>query len=186
MNRKRSLVDVQRHVRLHAPFFGRRRMAAITTADVRRYVAPRQGEGAKSATINRELAVLSRAFTLAIAAGALLSRPHIALLREDHVGRGFFEAARRRGRDKRRSEVAMVSLTPWSLRAMVIGGGTRKWRDPWRRQRSARASASTSSRMSDAACDWQRRNVISRCVSTCSKRSKSGSEKISATTARRC
>src|SRR2546430_1856813 len=54
MNRKRSLVDVQRHVRLHLePFFGRRRMAAIATADVRRYVAQRHGEGAKNATVNR-------------------------------------------------------------------------------------------------------------------------------------
>jgi len=93
MNRKRSLVDVQRHVRLHlAPFFGRRRMAAITTADVRRYVARRQGEGAKNATINRELAVLKRAFTLAIAEDILPSRPRIPLLREDNVRRGFFEA----------------------------------------------------------------------------------------------
>ncbi len=43
MNRRRSLVDLQRHLRLHLePFFGRRRMSAITTADVRRYVARRQ------------------------------------------------------------------------------------------------------------------------------------------------
>src|SRR5437899_9101776 len=89
MNRKRSIVDVQRHVRLHlAPFFGRRRMAAIATADVRRYVARRQGEGATNATIKRELAVLRRAFTLTIAAGALPPRPHIALLREDMCGAG--------------------------------------------------------------------------------------------------
>jgi len=68
-------------------------MAAITTADVRRYVARRQGEGARNATINRELAVLKRAFTLAIAEGVLPSRPRIPLLREDNVRRGFFEAA---------------------------------------------------------------------------------------------
>ena len=93
MNRKRSLVDVQRHVRLHLdPFFGRRRMAAITTVDVRRYVGRRQGEGARNATINRELAVLKRAFTLAIAEDILPSRPRIPLLREDNVRRGFFEA----------------------------------------------------------------------------------------------
>src|SRR2546425_11397904 len=92
MNGKRSLVDVRRHVRLHLePVFGRRRMAGITTADVRRYVARRQDEGAKNATINRELSVLRRAFTLAIAAGTLASRPHIALLREANVRRGFFE-----------------------------------------------------------------------------------------------
>ena len=92
INRKRSLVDVERHVRLHlAPFFRGRRMAAITTTDIRGYVIRRQDEGARNATINRELSVLKRAFMLAIAAGALPSRPHIALLREDNVRRGFFE-----------------------------------------------------------------------------------------------
>src|SRR5437016_10339905 len=70
LNRRRSRTDVERHVRLHLlPFFGRRRMAAITTADVRRYVARRQDEGAKNATINRELAVVKRAFSLAITTG---------------------------------------------------------------------------------------------------------------------
>ena len=94
INRKRSLVDVQRHVRLHlAPFFGRRRMASISTADIRHYVLQRQREGAKNATINRELAVLKRAFTLAIAEGMLPSRPRIPLLRENNVRRGFFETA---------------------------------------------------------------------------------------------
>ena len=92
INRRRSLTDVERHVRLHlAPFFARRRMAALTTADVRRYIVRRQDEGAKNATINRELSVLKRAFTLAIAAGILTSRPSIALLRENNVRRGFFE-----------------------------------------------------------------------------------------------
>src|SRR5262245_27014337 len=92
MNRRRSLGDVERHVRLHlAPFFGRRRMAAITTADVRRYAVGRQGEGARNATINRELSVLKRAFTLAIVSGTLASRPYVPLLREDNVRREFFE-----------------------------------------------------------------------------------------------
>src|SRR5262245_33482590 len=47
INGRRSLPDVHRHVRLHlAPFFGRRPMTGITTADVRRYVVRRQGERA--------------------------------------------------------------------------------------------------------------------------------------------
>jgi integrase len=93
MNRRRSLPDVARHVRLHlAPAFGRRLLADIGPADVRRYVLARQRAGARNATINRELSVLKRAFALAVAAGTLASRPHIALLREDNVRRGFFEA----------------------------------------------------------------------------------------------
>jgi integrase len=123
MNRKRSLPDVQRHVRLHLePFFGHRRMAAITTADVRRYVARRQEEGAKNATINRELSVLKRAFTLAIAAGTLPSRPHIALLREDNVRRGFFEpdefeAIRRRLSPDLQDFVSFLYTTGWRWRS---------------------------------------------------------------------
>ena len=123
INRKRSLVDVQRHLRLHLePFFGRRRMAAITTADVRRYVGRRQDEGAKNATINRELSVLKRAFTLAIAAGTLPSRPHIPLLREDNVRRGFFEAGefesvRRRLPPDLADFVSFLYTTGWRWRS---------------------------------------------------------------------
>jgi integrase len=92
INGKRSLEDVTRHIKRHlAPFFGRRRMAAISTADVRQYIALRQGQGAKNATINRELAALKRSFTLAIAAGTLSARPPIPMLREDNVRKGFFE-----------------------------------------------------------------------------------------------
>ena len=92
-NAHRSLPDVRRHVRLHLkPFFGSRPMAAIGPAGVRRYVARRQRDGARNATINRELSVLKRAFALAVASGRLRSRPHIPLLRENNVRRGFFEA----------------------------------------------------------------------------------------------
>jgi integrase len=94
INHRRSLVDLARHLRLHLePVFGRRHMATITTTDVRRYVAGRQREGARNATINRELSVLKRAFTLAMAAGRLSRRPHIGVLRENNVRRGFFEPA---------------------------------------------------------------------------------------------
>ena len=123
MNRKRSLLDVERHMRLHlGPFFGRRRLAAITTADIRRYVLGRQEEGAKNATINRELSVLKRAFTLAIAAGTLASRPHIALLREDNVRRGFFEtedfeAVRRRLSPDLADFVSFLYTTGWRWRS---------------------------------------------------------------------
>ncbi|MGB7489102.1 MAG: site-specific integrase, partial [Thermoanaerobaculia bacterium] len=77
VNGKRSLRDVETRIRLHLePFFGGRRMASITTADVRRYVAHRQEEGAANASINRELAILKRSYRLAVQAGKLLHRPH--------------------------------------------------------------------------------------------------------------
>jgi integrase len=97
-------------------------MSVITTTHVRHYVARRQEEGAKNATINRELAVLKRAFTLAIAAGSLATRPHIALLREDNVRRGFFErhefeAVRRRLPPDLADFVTFLYLTGWRWRS---------------------------------------------------------------------
>lgn len=76
------------------PWFRGRRMASLTTADIRAYVADRQGKGYANATINRELSALKRMFTLAIQAGRLLQRPHIPMLAEDNVRKGFFERAK--------------------------------------------------------------------------------------------
>ena len=97
-------------------------MAAITVADIRRYVIRRQREGARNATINRELSVLKRAFSLAIAAGLLPSRPRIPLLREDNVRRGFFEAdefeaVRRRLPHDLADFVSFLHTTGWRWRS---------------------------------------------------------------------
>ena len=119
-NRKRSLDDVERRIEKHLkPFFGNRRMASITTADIREYIASRQKEttvarkaytftardgtvrhvaeqrrpiaGVSNGEINRELTALKRSFNLAIQAGKLLQKPHIPFLKEDNVRVGFFE-----------------------------------------------------------------------------------------------
>ena len=121
VNGKRTLEDVERRIAKHlTPFFGSRRMATITTADVRAYIAKRQADttavwqahhvkqsdgkvrhvpeqrraitGASNAEINRELAILKRAFRLALQAGKLLHVPYVPMLREDNVRSGFFEA----------------------------------------------------------------------------------------------
>jgi integrase len=63
---------------------------AITTPAVRSYIEKRQREGAKNGTINRELDVLKRMFSLAMVAEKLLRRPHIPMLEEDNVRTGFF------------------------------------------------------------------------------------------------
>ena len=119
-NRRRSLDDVERRIEKHlAPFFGGRRLASITTTDVREYIVKRQGDktvsikphsftgrdgklrhvpeqqrtvlGVSNGEINRELTALKRMFVLAIQAGKLLQKPHIPLLNEDNVRVGFFE-----------------------------------------------------------------------------------------------
>jgi len=92
VNGKRSLEHVTRRVDQHLkPTFGGRRMAGITTTDVRAYIDKRQEEYTANASVNRELAALKRMYSLAIQAGKLLHRPHIPMLREDNVRQGFFE-----------------------------------------------------------------------------------------------
>jgi hypothetical protein len=59
-NQRKSLRDVESRIALHlTPAFGGRRMSTITTADIRTYTADRLKAGAKPASINRELAILS-------------------------------------------------------------------------------------------------------------------------------
>ena len=92
-----SVDDAEARWKLHLkPFFGHRRAKDITTELLRRYIAKRQGEGAKNATINREMAALKRMFNLATEA----TPPKVAKvptfpkkLAEDNVRRGFVEDA---------------------------------------------------------------------------------------------
>jgi integrase len=95
VNKRDSLSHLQRRIKLHLkPWFGGRRMTKITAADINAYAEHRQKHKAAAASINRELASLKRAYTLAIRAGKLLQahRPYIALLAEHNVRTGFFEA----------------------------------------------------------------------------------------------
>lgn len=91
INGKKSIAGVERHVAKLKVWFGGRRMGEITVADVRRYIEHRQMKAASNATINRELAALRRAFTLAVDGGKLLARPKIRLLQENNARQGFFE-----------------------------------------------------------------------------------------------
>jgi len=119
-NGKRSLKVVQRRIAKHlTPFFGGRRLMNITTADIRRYIAHRQGattmvrnayevvrkdgsvyrvaehrraiDSASNGEINRELQILKRAFNLALGDGKILAKPHVPMLTESNVRTGFFE-----------------------------------------------------------------------------------------------
>lgn len=119
-NAKASVDEVERRIAKHLlPFCSGRRMADITTDDIRAYVTKRQAdreivrraytvkrkdgtvrtvpehrrkvEGVSNAEINRELTTLKRAFTLALQAGTLMVRPYIPLLDESNARQGFFE-----------------------------------------------------------------------------------------------
>jgi hypothetical protein len=92
-NGRRSLDVLRIRCNKHLlPFFGGRRAATITTADVNRYVVKRQTEQkASNGTINRELAALQRAYTLAVQSGLLMTKLYIRTLSENNVRTGFFE-----------------------------------------------------------------------------------------------
>lgn len=92
VNAKRSLKDLEGRINLHLkPFFGGRRMTAISTSEIRRFIKQRQDAGASNGEINRELTALKRMFTLAIQASKLLTKPYIPMLKENNVRSGFFE-----------------------------------------------------------------------------------------------
>ncbi len=86
VNGRKSIDWVERRLRLHlTPYFGGRRMATITTPDIRNYIGKRQSESIRTrkateeqpelrrpvsvGEINRELAILKRMFVLAMQAG---------------------------------------------------------------------------------------------------------------------
>ncbi len=143
MNGKKTLDDVRRRIRKHLePYFGNRRMIAITTADLRAYVAKRQAEGSvvrqrrkgKSAVapdtpeerravsageINRELTALKRMFSLAIQAGKLTHKPHFPMLRENNVRAGFLE---------HQHYLAMLEHLPACMRPVVTFAYVTGWR----------------------------------------------------------
>lgn len=104
-NQRRSLDSVQRRIDKHlSPFFRGRRLAAITTADVRAYVAKRKADvivtgtverqkmrPVSNAEINNELKVLSRMFSLAFEAAKVVYVPKVPKLAEHNARKGFFE-----------------------------------------------------------------------------------------------
>src|SRR5262245_35924106 len=92
-NGRRSLKTLPYSVGHIRDFFGDGAKAvAITTDRMQAYILHRQREGAASATINIELALLGKAFTLAVRARRLRVRPYIPKLAADpsRVRRGFF------------------------------------------------------------------------------------------------
>ncbi|MCL4848087.1 MAG: tyrosine-type recombinase/integrase [Acidobacteria bacterium] len=93
-NGRKSLAHVAwRLTKYLTPFFGGRRLTTITTPLVRTYISQRLDAGAAPASVNRELALLKRTFTLAVRDGRVLMRPHIPMLAEANARTGFFEKA---------------------------------------------------------------------------------------------
>jgi integrase len=120
-NGRRSIGNLQTRIRKHLmPVFGGRRMSTIDDADIRDYIATRLEEGAKPASINRELAIVKRAFRL-----AKMNRPEIPKLEERNVRTGFFEreqfeAVRKQLPEPWRPVMTFAYLTGWRARSEIL------------------------------------------------------------------
>jgi len=130
INGKRSVESVRLSLRHLGSFFGLDRAIDITADRVARYVRERQKEGAANGSINRELAALKRAFTLATRAGKLGSVPYIPLLEENNSRRGFLDhssfLALRDGLPAHlKDPVTFLYLSGWRVSEMR----TLEWRD---------------------------------------------------------
>jgi integrase len=91
---RRSLPDMQRRLDKHlTPHFGTLRMTEVTSDVIDAFVAARKKANASNGEINRELAIVKRAFTLAMRAHKVHARPHIEMLPEATPRSGFFEHA---------------------------------------------------------------------------------------------
>jgi integrase len=92
INDKRSLSDLRARIIKHlGPYFGGKPAAKLTTRDVQAYTKHRLEAGATNGTINRELAVLKRAYTLGIRSERVHRKPYIPMLQEANARKGFFE-----------------------------------------------------------------------------------------------
>jgi hypothetical protein len=103
---------------------------SITTDRVLAYVCHRQEtEKAANATINRELSALKRMFRLGEIAGKVTSRPHIEMLEENNVRKGFFEpeafdAVLRHLPDDLKPVFEVAYITGWRVKSEIL---TRRW-----------------------------------------------------------
>jgi integrase len=126
LNERRSIGKLDYNIKRLKGELGDYRIGQFSTADVLRYVDHRKREGAANGTINRELAVLKRAFALAIGI-ANLSRDHapvIPTLKEAAPRAGFFEPEQFQAVLHRlRPEIQPVALfayeTGWRLREVL-------------------------------------------------------------------
>jgi integrase len=127
VNGKKSLAELKRRITLHlTPLFGGRRLSAITAADIRAFAAQRLEAKAAPGEINRELAIVRRAFRLAVEADKYHGRiPKIRMLQEHNVRSGFFDdvmvAAVRDGlAPALQAVVTFAYVTGWRIQSEVL------------------------------------------------------------------
>ena len=121
----RNLKEAETRLQHLDRFFESRRVAALSQADATSYVLERQGNGASNATINRELAILTRMLRLAYETNKLMRVPVIRKLKEKAPRQGFFEreqfeAIRRRLRPDLQVALAISHAYGWRMQSEVL------------------------------------------------------------------
>jgi integrase len=94
LNERSSLGHLERRLKLHLRgAFAEIRAAEFGTSHVKKYKTDRRREGASNASINRELAIVKRAFHLGAASDPprVARVPSITMLEENNVRKGFLE-----------------------------------------------------------------------------------------------
>ncbi len=121
VNERASLPRMEQLVGHLRGYFSGARAMSVDTATVRSYIDARQQAGAANATINRELAALKRAYSLAIKATPpkVTTKPHIPGLAENNVRKGFFEPEQFEG---------VLRHLPEDVRPVVTFGYITGWR----------------------------------------------------------
>jgi len=124
-NDKRSLDRAARSVAHLGQTFGMMRALDITMERILAYVRGRKDGGASNATINRELAALKRMFRLGEQAERVFQRPHVPMLREDNVRKGFFErpefkAVLAQMPDELRPAFEVAYATGWRVKSEIL------------------------------------------------------------------
>src|SRR4029453_15033166 len=91
VNGRKALKVIEYPIRHLRESFAMYKAVDLTTDRINAHISRRQRDGAKNATINRELAALKRMFSLAVQAGKLSSKPYIPTLEENNARQGFLD-----------------------------------------------------------------------------------------------
>jgi integrase len=119
INNRKTIKHAEIYVKRLLKTWGGRRAVTITTSEIRQLIKEMQAEGYANATINRHLAALKRMFNLAMQAEKISRRPHIPMLKENNVRKGFFGD---------REQLAVTEHLPFMLVVGAEAAYTYGWR----------------------------------------------------------